>query len=85
MDFTPEETEIIKILSKLNPSCLKINNSFDKTEILQRCEKILLEYYLENTRGIKGKWMAEFENSGITEDEGKNAISCGRRIGMNIS
>jgi len=84
LEFNFEETEIIRIMYKLPTFHKQIEDKSLKSEIMNICKNILHEYYLENTQGIKGKWTKEFQNSGVSEDDGKNAISCGRRLGMDI-
>jgi hypothetical protein len=37
---------------------------------------------LENTSLAEPKWTVTFKNAGITEDDGKAAISCARRPGL---
>ena len=46
---------------------------------------ILREYYWENTRNTDNGWTEEFLKAGITEDDGKSAIACARRLGIDIS
>jgi hypothetical protein len=46
---------------------------------------ILREYYRENTMNTKAGWIEKFEKVGITEDDGKAAIACARRLGIDIS
>ena len=45
---------------------------------------ILRGYYRENTMGENKGWTKKFESFGISEDEGKAAIACARRLGLNI-
>jgi hypothetical protein len=45
---------------------------------------ILREYYKENTIGKSTGWIEKFENAGISEDDGKAAIACARRLGLEI-
>ena len=46
---------------------------------------ILREYYHENTMNTKTGWTEKFLKAGITEDYGKAAIACARRLGIDIS
>lgn len=82
MELEPEEIQIIGIMSKLHHK--PITNEKTRYQVLNEYESILREYYVENVRGIKGKMTVAFERSGITEDEGKTAIACGRRLGMSF-
>ena len=41
--------------------------------------------YHENTTFSGTKRIKEFEKAGITEDHGKAAIACARRLGIEIS
>jgi len=82
MNLEPEEIQIINIMSKLHYR--PITDEKTKSQVLSEYESILKEYYLENISGIKGKMTTAFKSSGITEDEGKTALACGRRLGMNF-
>jgi hypothetical protein len=46
---------------------------------------ILREYYHENTMNTQTGWTKKFLRAGITEDDGKAAIACARRLGIDIS
>ncbi len=46
---------------------------------------ILREYYHENTMNTQTGWTERFLKAGITEDDGKSAIACARRLGLDIS
>jgi hypothetical protein len=46
---------------------------------------ILRQYYKENTMGLSTGWIERFEKAGISEDDGKAAIACARRLGLDIS
>ena len=46
---------------------------------------ILREYYHENTMNSGSEWTEAFEKAGIAEDDGKAAIACARRLGIDIS
>ncbi|AJZ76559.1 hypothetical protein SU86_001780 [Candidatus Nitrosotenuis cloacae] len=56
-----------------------------KHEIRHKIARTLQQYYLENTRMVQSDWSARFIQAGITEDDGKSAISCARRLGIEIS
>jgi len=89
MDFVlePDEAEIAKIMSNL-PEFSWLNGTDPakiRHEINTTIANILREYYLENTRMINIKWTVKFRQANITEDDGKIAISCARRLGINIS
>ena len=87
MNLSQDETEIAKIMSNLPEfSWLKnAENSKIRHEIHTKIAKVLLEYYFENTREINTGWIAKFKEAQITEDDGKTAISCARRLGINIA
>ena len=80
-----EDIEIIKILAVTDTVTLFNGMNKDTRERLDsQVGMILREYYKENTTNIKTGWTEEFERAGITEDQGKSAIACGRRLGMEI-
>ncbi|MBI5146792.1 MAG: hypothetical protein HZA84_06185 [Thaumarchaeota archaeon] len=54
-------------------------------EINTTISDVLREYYFENTRMTNTKWIVKFRRADITEDDGKTAISCARRLGIDIS
>lgn len=89
MDFRlePDEAEIAKIMSKL-PEFAWLNEAEPakiRHEINNSISDALREYYFENTRMTDAKWTAKFREANITEDDGKTAISCARRLGIDIS
>ncbi len=89
MDKTPdlslEDVEFIKILAISDASILqKSMNSATIERLDSQIGVILREYYRENTMGQNKGWNKKFENYGITQDEGKAAIACARRLGINI-
>lgn len=86
-EIDADEAEIARILSSLpefswmqDAEIAKIRHAI-KHEIV----KILREYYRENTQGPKKIWSERFRQAGITDDDGKTAISCARRLGFEIS
>ena len=83
----PDEAEIVRIMSNL-PEFSWLNGADPakiRHEISTTIAKILVEYYLENTRGAGTGWTDKFKQANITEDDGKAAISCARRLGIDIS
>jgi hypothetical protein len=60
-------------------------NSIIKERLDSQIGVILREYYKENTMGSSTKWTEKFEKAGISEDDGKAAIACARRLGIDIS
>ena len=89
MDSTldPDEAEIARIMSNLPEfSWLKVADPAKiRHEISATVSDALREYYFENTRGADTQWTGKFRQAGISEDDGKAAISCARRLGMNIT
>jgi len=85
-ELSLEEIEFIKILANSDATLLeKGMNKETKTRLELKIGVILRKYYAENTMGKEYGWIKEFENAGITEDDGKAAIACARRLGINIS
>ncbi|HSA98696.1 MAG TPA: hypothetical protein VLF17_06420 [Candidatus Nitrosotenuis sp.] len=83
----PDEAEIVRIMSKL-PEFSWLNGaapSKARHELNTRVSGALREYYLENTRGTSTGWTEKFRHAGISEDDGKSAISCARRLGIDIA
>lgn len=83
----PDEAAIVRIISSL-PEFSWLNGAPPaeiRHEISTRITDVLREYYFENTRGADKVWTAKFRQSGISEDDGKVAISCARRLGSDIS
>jgi uncharacterized membrane protein len=60
-------------------------NKEDKTRLESKIGMILRQYYAENTTEKEYGWVEKFGNVGITEDDGKAAIACARRLGLDIS
>ena len=85
-ELSLEDVEFIKILANSDASIL-LQGMTDATR--HRLDKqigvILREYYLENTMNAKTRWTEKFLKVGITEDDGKSAIACARRLGIDIS
>jgi hypothetical protein len=86
-EIEADEAEIVRIMSRLpefawleSADLLKIRH-----EIRHGVAKTLREYFAENTCGTTPNWIIRFKESGISETDGKTAISCARRLGMDIS
>ncbi len=84
-DLSLENIEFIKILANSDSSILqKSMDTATKDRFHSQIDVILREYYKENTMGIPTGWIKKFENAGISEDDGKAAIACARRLGLEI-
>ncbi|WP_052755512.1 hypothetical protein [Candidatus Nitrosotenuis cloacae] len=86
-DLDENEVEIARIMVRLPEfAWLKTAEIAKiKHEIRHKIARTLQQYYLENTRMVQSDWSARFIQAGITEDDGKSAISCARRLGIEIS
>jgi len=85
-DLSLEDIEFIKILANSDATILQIGmNESTKHRLDEQIGVILREYYQENTMNIKTGWTEKFLKAGITEDDGKAAIACARRLGIDIS
>jgi len=85
-DLTLEDIEFIKILANSDSTILqKGMNSATKDRLDSQIGTILRQYYKENTMGSSTGWIERFEKAGISEDDGKAAIACARRLGLDIS
>ncbi|QUC65469.1 hypothetical protein NsoK4_04295 [Nitrosopumilus sp. K4] len=81
-----EDIEFIKILATSDSTILQLGmNDATKSQLNDRIGTVLREYYRENTMGFPTGWNQEFEKAGISEDDGKAAIACARRLGIDIS
>ena len=81
-----EDIEFIKILANSDSTILqKGMNSATKDRLDSQIGMILRQYYKENTMGLSKGWIERFEKAGILEDDGKAAIACARRLGLDIS
>ena len=83
-----QDIEFIKILANSDASILeKGMNDTVKMNLDKQIGSILREYYHENTtmNAKNTKWTKKFQENGISEDEGKAAIACARRLGLDIS
>ncbi len=86
VDLSLEDVEFIKILANSDATILQASmNDATKRRLDEQIGVILREYYRENTTNIKTGWNEKFLKYGITEDNGKAAIACARRLGIDIS
>ena len=85
-ELSLEDIEFIKILAKSDATILQAGmNDATKHRLDEEIGTILREYYHENTMNTNTDWNEKFLKSGITEDDGKAAIACARRLGIDIS
>jgi len=81
-----EDIEFIKILATSDAAILQVGmNDATRSRLDEQIGVILREYYRENTMNTNTGWTKEFLKYGITEDDGKAAIACARRLGIDIS
>jgi hypothetical protein len=81
-----EDIEFIKILATSDATILQAGmNDATRNRLDDQVGVILREYYRENTMNTTTGWTKEFLKYGITEDNGKAAIACARRLGIDIS
>jgi hypothetical protein len=84
-DLSLENIEFIKILANSDSTLLQAGmNKATRDRLDTQIGVILREYYKENTMDVKTGWIEKFKKVGITEDEGKSAIACARRLGIDI-
>ncbi len=85
-DLSLEDIEFIKILATSDATILLAGmNNATRYRLDDQIGVILREYYHENTMNTKTSWTEKFLKAGITEDDGKAAIACARRLGIDIS
>ncbi len=85
-DLSLEDIEFIKILATSDATILQVGmNDATKHKLDEEIGTILREYYHENTMNTNTDWNEKFLKAGITEDDGKAAIACARRLGIDIS
>ncbi|MCE9652460.1 MAG: hypothetical protein K8Q89_05315 [Nitrosarchaeum sp.] len=85
-ELSLEEIEFIKILANSDSTILQNSmNEATRHKLDAQIGVILREYYKENTQDLKTGWKEKFTKVGITEDDGKAAIACARRLGIDIS
>ncbi|KAF6249959.1 MAG: hypothetical protein EX284_06975 [Candidatus Nitrosopumilus sp. MTA1] len=85
-DLSLEDIEFIKILATSDATILQLGmNDATRHRLDEQIGVILREYYHENTRNTNTGWTKKFLKAGISEDDGKSAIACARRLGIVIS
>ena len=86
IDLSLEDIEFIKILATSDAAILQVGmNDATRHRLDEQIGVILREYYHENTRNTNTGWTKKFLKAGISEDDGKSAIACARRLGIDIS
>ncbi len=84
-ELSLEDIEFIKILATTDSTILQSGmNEATKTRLDSQIGIILREYFRENTMGVKTGWTEKFKKNGISENDGKAAIACARRLGVEI-
>jgi hypothetical protein len=85
-ELSLEDIEFIKILATSDATILQVGmNDATRHRLDEQIGVILREYYRENTMNTQTGWTKKFLRAGITEDDGKAAIACARRLGIDIS
>ena len=85
-ELSLEDIEFIKILATSDATILQAGmNDATRHRLDEQVGVILREYYRENTMGTQTGWTEKLLNVGISEDDGKSAIACARRLGIDIS
>jgi lysophospholipase L1-like esterase len=85
-DLSLEDIEFIKILATSDATILQVGmNDATRHRLDEQIGVILREYYRENTMNTQTGWTEKFLKAGISEDDGKAAIACARRLGIDIS
>ena len=85
-DLSLEDIEFIKILANSDSTILQAGmNDATRYRLDAQIGVILREYYKENTMNTKTGWIEKFKKADITEDVGKAAIACARRLGIDIT
>ncbi len=85
-ELSLENIEFIKILATSDATILQAGmNNTTKHRLDEQIGVVLREYYHENTMNTQTNWTEKFLKVGITEDDGKAAIACARRLGIDIS
>ncbi len=85
-DLSLENIEFIKILATSDATILQAGmNDATRRRLDDQIGVILREYYHENTMNTNTGWTEKLLKAGITEDDGKAAIACARRLGLDIS
>ena len=85
-ELSLEDIEFIKILATSDATILQAGmNEATRQRLDEQVGVILREYYRENTMGTQTVWTEKLLKVGISEDDGKSAIACARRLGIDIS
>ena len=85
-DLSLEDIEFIKILATSDATILQAGmNDATRQRLDDQIGVILREYYQENTMNTGTECTEKFLKAGISEDDGKAAIACARRLGIDIS
>jgi len=85
-ELSLEDIEFIKILANSDATILQMGmNDTTRNRLDMQIGVILREYYRENTMHTDTNWSEKFLKAGISEDVGKSAIACARRLGIDIS
>ena len=85
-ELSLEDIEFIKILATSDSTILQAGmNEATRQRLDEQVGVILREYYRENTMGTQTGWTEKLLKVGISEDDGKSAIACARRLGIDIS
>ncbi|MGV7225434.1 MAG: hypothetical protein ACQ9CV_00740 [Nitrosopumilus sp.] len=85
-ELSLENIEFIKILATSDATILQAGmNEATRRRLDDEIGTILREYYRENTMGLETGWTEKLSEVGINEDDGKAAIACARRLGIDIS
>ena len=86
-ELSLEDIEFVKILANSNATVLQAGmNDATKKKLDRQIGMILREYYRENTMNTQEMTLTKkLREKGITEDDGKAAIACARRLGIDIS
>jgi hypothetical protein len=86
IDLSLEDIEFIKILATSDSTILQAGmNDATRKRLDKRVYVILRGYYHENTQNLDTKYTKQLMKYGITEDDGKAAIACARRLGIDIT
>ena len=85
-ELSLEDIEFIKILATSESTILeKGMNDATRAKLDSEIGMILRQYYREKTTGTGHVWTEKFKQAGISDDHGKAAIACARRLGVDIS
>lgn len=86
LELSLENIEFIKILATSESTILeKGMNDATRTKLDSEIGTILRQYYKEKTTDTGQVWTEKFKQAGISDDLGKAAIACARRLGVEIS